>query len=111
MCDGEFEGSVRIESSWRKARKTHRCFACRREIRVGDRYHREFQEYEGEADFYKHCARCWAIVEALFENGAESVQWDLACGTDWVAAFGDDPPENVARLAFVTLDEAQELTP
>jgi hypothetical protein len=49
-------------------------------------------------------------VNALFRAGADTVQWDLNCGARWEDNFGE-LPDDVARLAFLTPDEAQALTP
>ena len=96
-----------VVDGWRKARKEHVCFACRETIRAGDRYHYTSQIDKGEFNQFKHCARCWAICGAILEAGAESVQYDLRCGVSWQEAFGENPPDEVARLAFLTPDEAQ----
>ena len=42
----------------------------------------------------------------ILHAGAETVQWDLNCGASWDEEFGPVPDE-VARLAFLTPDEAQ----
>ena len=98
-----------LRDSWHRARKEHRCFACREMIRVGDRYHSVAQVTDGEFDVYKHRARCWAMCNAILEAGAEAVQWDLHCGESWEDAFGGPPPDDVARLAFLSPDEGQEI--
>ena len=108
MCYGDDDAGTDLEYVWRKARKEHRCYSCRRAILPGHRYHRSAQVYDGKVDGFAHCPRCWAIVEALFKAGAETVQWDLACGTPWPETFGADPPDDVAALAFITADEAQK---
>ena len=109
MCDSD-DYATPIVSAWRKARKEHRCFACREAIRAGDRYHYTAESSEGFAQF-KHCARCWAMLGAILEAGAESAQYDLHCGTSWQEAFDAEPPEDVARLAFMTPEEAQRTVP
>lgn len=110
MCD-EYEHSQSILRSWRRARKSHRCYACREVIRPGDRYHIAVEKDNGDVCAYKHCARCWAMCEALWAAGATTVQWDLDCGELWEDEIGDVPDE-VGRLAFLTPDEAQrELVP
>jgi hypothetical protein len=106
MCDDDYDCSEPIASEWRRARKEHRCFACHEAIRPGDRYHFEAQKYD-EFETFKHCARCWAIANAILSAGAESVRWDLNCGVSWEEAFGAEPPDEVAALAFMTPDEAQ----
>jgi hypothetical protein len=105
MCYDDYECED-IASEWRRARKEHRCFACRETIRPGDRYHFTAQKYD-DFDVFKHCARCWAMIGAILHAGAGSVQWDLNCGTPWEEAFEREPPPEVAALAFLTPDEAQ----
>lgn len=91
-----------------RARHEHRCLACKETIRVGDRYARTFTVVDGDASSYKHCLRCDAILLALDKAGAEAVDVRLSCGHSWEENFGPCP-EQIARLAFVTRDEAQAL--
>lgn len=107
MCGSECDVSEPIVVEWRKARKEHRCYACRETIRTGDRYHFTAQKDDAFAT-YKHCARCWMMGGAILEAGADSWQYDLRCGVSWREAFDEEPPENIARLAFMTPDEAQK---
>ena len=108
MCvDGEPTES-KLMSEWRRARKEHRCYACHETVRVGDRYHVNAGRWDGKVEDIKHCARCWTMGE---EIGAMAGCWqyDLACGVSWQDAFEEEPPPHVARLAFLTPDEAQKL--
>lgn len=108
MCDsGEFDNEFESHEQVR-ARKQHQCFACREVIRPGDRYSRTVNKSDGEFTMFRHCLRCWAIMDALLSAGAESVQYDLNCGTEYEDAFGPIP-DALARLAFLTPDEAQAL--
>jgi hypothetical protein len=109
MCDGGNDYEEPLTQAWRRARKEHRCFACHETIRAGDHYHYIAQMYEGDFNTYKHCARCRAMIDALFAAGASEVQWDLHCGTPWEEAFGGEPTPEIAALAFMTPDEAQML--
>ena len=105
MCDSDdYNEPIVIE--WRKARKEHKCVACGETIRAGDRYHFVSQKDDTFGTF-KHCARCWTLGEAILEAGADSWQYDLNCGVSWQEAFGQEPPDEVARLAFMTREEAQ----
>lgn len=107
MCYDDFEGTD-VASQWRRARKAHACEACHDGIRKGDRYHRTVQIYDGTPSVFKHCARCWALANEIIKvNG--TCQWDLNCGTEWEQEHGP-LPEHVARLAFMTPDEAQALS-
>jgi len=109
MCDDDYEVQIELQNRWRIARKEQKCFACLETIRPGDRYHLVVQKYKyGGLFTFKHCARCWMILDAIIGAGAETVQWDLNCGTPWEDAFGPIP-EKVAALAFLTPDEAQTM--
>lgn len=106
MCDlDDFEGQE-LSRGWHQARKVHKCIACGEAIHVGDHYHSVQHLQDGEFTVFKHCARCWHICEALWDAGAEAVQWDLNCGETWDDNFGELPPE-IAELAFITRAEAQ----
>jgi hypothetical protein len=106
VCDYDDTG-YEITREWRRARKPHACFACGETVRVGDRYHVVIDVSDG-LRVYRHDARCWSIIEALWSAGAEAVMWDLNCGESWEENFGD-LPDDVAALAFMTPDEAQAL--
>lgn len=106
MCD-VYDSNPPIAEEWRKAKKEHKCYACREIIRIGDRYHFIAQK-DDEFFTVKHCARCWTMGEAILEAGSDSWQYDLACGVSWQEAFGQEPPDEIARLAFITPGEAQK---
>jgi hypothetical protein len=108
MCDESDEYADFQSGTWRKARKHHKCAAvgCDINIRPGDRYHVQVYGYDGSVDSYKHCARCWAICEALWKAGAEAIDMNLNCGEKWVDNWSAAEP---AHLAFMTADEAQAL--
>lgn len=99
----------------RRARKEHRCDACRETIRVGDSYINEFTVYDGNSDTTKRCLRCDAMLDAIqsrmidadIDPHEEGVDRALNCGHTWNEDFREEPPEEVARLAFLTRDEAQ----
>ena len=96
MCDSD-EAVEPLVSAFRRARKQHECFA-----------HYTAIIYDG-FEAFKHCLRCWAIGNAILEAGGESCQYDLHCGVSWEEAFGGPPPDEIARLAFLTREEAQRL--
>lgn len=108
MCD-EWESDQTLFSQRQvRARKEHACYACGETIRPGDRYLRTAQKDDGVFYDFHHCLRCSAIMDALIEAGADSVQYNLNCGTRYEDAFGPIP-DSVARLAFMTPDEAQAI--
>ena len=92
--------------SYPRARQPHRCVACHETIRPRDVYVRTFVVCEGEPSVWQHCLRCNALLRALSDVGAEDVDIRLNCGHTWEEQFGPCP-ESVARLAFLTADEAQ----
>jgi len=102
MCDFD-EPSVDLGRKWRKARKAHVCFACHEPISPGHYYHHSVMIFDGGIDVYKHCARCWMMIEALWAETGEAVEFGLDCGETW-----EDPPDDVAALAFMTPEEAQQ---
>jgi len=92
--------------TWPRARMPHRCAACHETIRRRDVYVRTFIVCDGEPNVYRHCLRCAAILDALDRAGAEAVDIRLNCGHIWDEHYGP-PPDALARLAFLTPDEAQ----
>jgi hypothetical protein len=107
VCENEGEYPEPLTAEWRRARKPHRCYACHEDIRKRDKYHIVVQIYDGEVETFRHCARCWVMASAI-QSKTGYVQWDLHCGELWETAIGD-VPHDIARLAFLTPDEAQRL--
>lgn len=106
MCDID-EPDYPLKDVWRRARKEHTCYACRETIARTHVYHYSSGiDRDGEPYDYKHCARCWKIFEALWADTSEGVQWDLDCGEVW-----EDPPDQVAALAFALPGEILPGTP
>src|SRR5579872_1590933 len=97
----------------RRARKEHECSACKETIRRGDLYSYTFSVFEGSAqDALRRCARCEIIYRSLInlhsEHGIHSgVHPELDCGHSFREIFSEDPPPELARLAFLTASEAQ----
>ena len=99
-----------------RARKEHECDACDAKIRKGDRYARIFiRDSEGDASTVKRCLRCQRIHEHLRKLGSPDNMWPaerLDCGEEYEEHWGAPPPDELAKLAFMTDDEAQrELVP
>lgn len=108
MCEDASE-FFDVQSSERvKARKAHVCCACSETIKPGHYYIRTFTVFEGAAESYKHCLRCDKMLEELFRvvDGHVAVAFELNCGELWENNFGP-VPDHVARLAFLTQEEAQ----
>ena len=59
---GEGEGPAFSEWSSPRARKRHRCYECRLEVKPGERYHVLSGRWEYGFDRFKYCASCkrWA---------------------------------------------------
>ncbi len=97
----------------RRARKEHRCSACRETIRRGDLYERDFAVWGGSANVVKRCMRCEALYQELCKLHVNSddlgVDWELRCGHTFEDVFQRPPPPELAALAFMTKDEAQSL--
>lgn len=102
----------------RRARKEHRCCACGESIQRTHRYASvHIVDSEG-ANEIKRCLRCQAIHEAIiraWRASGDYYMWPderLNCGSDWKEEHGSEPPDDVARLAFLTPDDVQrELGP
>lgn len=94
-----------------RARKAHTCSACKETICVGHRYARVCIIFDGSTETVKRCIRCQRIHEHL-RSIAPGEMWPderLDCGEEYEEHWGGPPPEEVARLAFLTADEAQAL--
>lgn len=107
MCDGEADVPSVWRSEWRRARLQHRCVGCSETILKGDRYHYCWGVYDGHPEHFKHCARCWVVygyADSRMREYGMLASLALDCGDIW-----DDPPVEVAELAFMTHKEIQEL--
>lgn len=100
MCDYLDDYADNIASRWVMTRRPVRCFACREMIPAGARSHVNVAKCDGEFQQTRHCARCWAICEALWAAGAGPIDLALDCGERWEDTMGR-LPEAVAGLAFV----------
>jgi hypothetical protein len=95
-----------------RARKEHRCDACKETIRPKDSYWRVRWVFEKSADGVKRCLRCQAVhlhLRKLCWKSYEPLWPDerLNCGTDYEEEWGELPRE-IAALAFISADEAQK---
>jgi hypothetical protein len=112
MCDTDYDYWYTSEDKReQRARKEHVCCACQDVIRAGDRY-RATRLTSNNADsrfeFYKHCLRCAAMLDAIRKERPDAaIAWHLDCGEDWKDTIGD-LPEEIAALAFLTPDAAQQ---
>lgn len=65
MCEIDMEPCDVWVPSIHRARKEHRCDCCGTAIRPGQRYHRLFTIFEGDAATSKHCRRCNSALLAF----------------------------------------------
>lgn len=117
ICDDGDCAEVYAESE-RVARKPTKCSACGMPIRQGDTYSYTFILYDGESSQIRRCARCQLIHKHLRARCEAAAAADpgeperypdefLACGDDYRNLWGEDPPEEIAALAFALPGETK----
>lgn len=105
-CDEQYDV---YDERFPRARKQHRCDACRETIPAGHRYARVSVVFDKSADTYKRCMRCQRIHEHL-RDLAPGDTWpdeQLACGETYQNEWGEDPPPEIAALAFALPGEVE----
>lgn len=111
-CDEQYD--VYAETD-RKARKAHRCSACRETIPAKMRYTVISIVYDGTVESVKRCHRCQEIHEHLRELCSHGDHmWPdekLDCGEKYEEEWGTEPPVNVQALAFLLPGETLETSP
>lgn len=94
-----------------RARKEHRCDACKRPIERGSIYIRVFMVWDCTAESIKRCPRCELMHLHLRSLDTDHCElWPaekLDCGMRYEEEWGD-LPDDVAWLAFATNEEAGE---
>lgn len=106
-----------------RARKAHRCGACRETIAAGHYYMRVGVVYDGSASAIRRCLRCQALHVHLRKRCHDmaadernrygysgDTMWpdeELNCGLAYEDEWGDLPDE-IAALAFMTGADMQE---
>lgn len=108
----EIEGYCEVwKIEQRRARKEHACDACGETIQPGHVYANHFTVFRGDAENVKRCLKCETIYQHLcsLEDDAD-FQPDirLACGHTYEENWNRPPPDEIARLAFMTPDEIQQ---
>lgn len=96
-----------------RARKDHWCGACSETIPRGDRYVRVNFKQDGEISSLIRCLRCERIYRHLQEKGRPVGMvpcWLLDCGLDYLEEWEEEPPPEIAALAFVTGHDLQEVS-
>lgn len=91
-----------------RARAEHQCTACSRLILPGHTYSLTTLKCDGEIHRHKRCGACELIYRHLVKIGAGDMRpmENLDCGLDYEEEWGDEPPDEVAALAFMTDEEA-----
>lgn len=88
----------------RKARKEHKCDACKELIPVGVTYTRVYTLYDGQKETIKRCVRCQMMHEHLRKRGRPDDMYPdekLNCGESYQDHWEEDPPDDIAALAFL----------
>ena len=104
--DADGEEIVRSSREFRLSKIDRKCDACRGAIPAGARYHRTALLYAGKWEVTARCERCQAIYEHLTRRIALAGDCDeycndrLSCGHDYRERWNEDPPPEIAALAF-----------
>jgi hypothetical protein len=110
---GEGEYCPVTRSETRTARKEHVCDGCHETIRPGDAYHYQALLFEGSWQTTKRCWRCQVIYKHLSARIAKEGDEDefcdgrLNCGHDYRERWKEDPPPEIAALAFALPGEVK----
>ena len=98
-----------------KARKEHRCDACGCRIRRGSTYSKTSALADGSWEHVIRCGRCEMIYGHLLARFKaegecdEQPAWALDCGHEYKERWNEEPPPDIAALAFLTEEEAGRL--
>jgi len=68
-CCYEDDGGFSLPTEHRKARKQHKCIACRKPICRGHEYHITKYIFDGTIDVEKWCDNCYEMANALWNLG------------------------------------------
>jgi hypothetical protein len=93
----------------RTARIQHACEACRETISPGHTYWSVSWLFDSRAESTKRCERCQVIHLHLRKKG-EGEMWPaerLDCGEGYLDHWGQEPPDEVAALAFALPGEVR----
>jgi hypothetical protein len=107
--DGDYEPCDVWRDTKRRARKEHKCSACKETIQRTHFYIEHFSIFEGEFDTFKRCMRCEAIYQHLLNvSHSDSPPMPLLdCGHSYREIHRVDPPDHIAALAFALPGEIQ----
>lgn len=103
------------DETTKRARKQHECSACHEPIERGHLYVLHKILFDGDWETVRRCLRCDVMYHALSRklhdetDGEEAADIRLNCGHEYKKRWGEEPPPELAMLAFLTPTEAQEL--
>lgn len=69
MCVCDYDGPELFTRIERKARKIHKCYECRKEIKPGDEYSCHKGLWDGQWDEFKICEACQDLSDSMQEAG------------------------------------------
>jgi hypothetical protein len=100
------EGPSCYKQKIRKARKTHRCHECFKDILPGEKYENISGIWDGDPSSYKTCLDCKSLRDVFFQSWACTAMWD-----DFRENFNMDsiPEKCLAALTPVTRARVCEL--
>ena len=115
MCEPAKERKLNNLTSenrkFNEARIEMECYACLEAISPGQTYH-SYTKFIVVSCYshVAHCLRCWKIIEAIWARAGKgiAVRLRLDCGETWESAFEEDPPKEVAALAFALPGDFQD---
>jgi hypothetical protein len=99
------------KSKIRKARKQHKCTACGRAIKPGHYYRYVTGKFDDHVYTVKRCGACERTYQHLQKVGDGELIPDenLDCGLDYQEEHRQPPPPEIAKLPFLSDDEAGAL--
>lgn len=106
-------GDLEVAPVWRetkrRARKEHQCSACGETIRRGDFYVSHWWGGRDGFDGCKRCMRCDAIYSHLvaITDFEDQPMPRLDCGHEYKEVHGQEPPPEIAALAFALPGEVK----
>ena len=100
--------------TFRRARKEHKCDACKQKILPGHYYCALFTLFDGNTEHIKRCGACQLTHEHLRQlcYAADNDMWPderLNCGLKYESEWGDEPPDEIAALPLLGREEVGKL--
>ena len=88
-----------------RASRPYKCQACEEQIPCGCRYAYIAEKWDGEVNTMRRCLRCDGIYQHLLKKWRAGDNPDppdpyLACGHEYSEVHGEEPPPEIAALAF-----------